>query len=283
MIERNYSIDILKFICAILVVFLHTDCVYHDYILPLTRCAVPCFFMISGYLLFNDGDIEISRLRRSTRNILHIIVWSTLLFACYKEAVAIHQGSVYIPSLRELFNFIVFNENPFGGHLWYLGAYLYVLLIVMIISKYKIWKYMFYAIPILLLTDLILGKYSLLLLDREFPVIYVRNFLFVGLPYFALGAWLKKYSDKISKIKYYYWLIGGILFSLTSLMEKWVLLYLDKNPGREHYFSSTLLALCLFLLVLSFKKKEPTYIRLLGIKIRFTYTSFILSLYQSSV
>ena len=49
MIERNYSIDILKFICAILVVFLHTDCVYHDYILPLTRCAVPCFFMISGY------------------------------------------------------------------------------------------------------------------------------------------------------------------------------------------------------------------------------------------
>ena len=28
MIERNYSIDILKFICAILVVFLHTDCVH---------------------------------------------------------------------------------------------------------------------------------------------------------------------------------------------------------------------------------------------------------------
>ena len=100
----------------------------------------------------------------------------------------INQGSVYIPSLRELFNFIVLNENPFGGHLWYLGAYLYVLLIAMIISKYKIWKYMFYAIPILLLTDLILGKYSLLFLDREFPVIYVRNFLFVGLPYFALGA-----------------------------------------------------------------------------------------------
>lgn len=69
MIERNYSIDILKFICAILVVFLHTDCVYHDYILPLTRCAVPCFFMISGYLLFNDGDIEISRLKRTVLGI----------------------------------------------------------------------------------------------------------------------------------------------------------------------------------------------------------------------
>ena len=75
---------------------------------------------------------------------------------------------------------------------------------------------MFYAIPILLLTDLILGKYSLLFLDREFPVIYVRNFLFVGLPYFALGACLKKYSDKISKIKYYYWLIGGIFIDVSN-------------------------------------------------------------------
>ncbi len=125
---------------------------------------------------------------------------------------------------------------------------------------------MFYAIPILLLTDLILGKYSLLLLNREFPFIYVRNFLFVGLPYFALGAWLKKYSDKISRIKYYYWLIGAILFSLTSLMEKWVLLYLDKSSVREHYFSSTLLALCLFLLVLSFNKKEPTIYSTIGNK-----------------
>ena len=55
--QRNYSIDILKFICATLVVFLHTKCAYQDIVLPLTRCAVPCFFMISGYLVYKEGGI----------------------------------------------------------------------------------------------------------------------------------------------------------------------------------------------------------------------------------
>lgn len=31
--QRNYSIDVLKFICAVLVVFLHTDFKWHDMIL----------------------------------------------------------------------------------------------------------------------------------------------------------------------------------------------------------------------------------------------------------
>ena len=35
MIERNYSIDILKFICAILVVFLHTDLIVY---IMITSC-----------------------------------------------------------------------------------------------------------------------------------------------------------------------------------------------------------------------------------------------------
>lgn len=45
--ERNHVIDLLKFTCAILVVFLHTKSAYHDALTPITRCAVPCFFMIS--------------------------------------------------------------------------------------------------------------------------------------------------------------------------------------------------------------------------------------------
>lgn len=42
--ERNHVIDLLKFTCAILVVFLHTKSAYHDALTPITRCAVPCFF-----------------------------------------------------------------------------------------------------------------------------------------------------------------------------------------------------------------------------------------------
>ncbi|MDD5792875.1 MAG: acyltransferase family protein [Erysipelotrichaceae bacterium] len=46
---RNKGLDILRIICALMVVFIHTN---HQsvYILSLCTIAVPIFFMISGYL-----------------------------------------------------------------------------------------------------------------------------------------------------------------------------------------------------------------------------------------
>lgn len=200
--QRNYSIDILKFICAVLVLFLHTDFKWHDAVLPFTRCAVPCFFMVSGFLLY-VGGIGKERLIRNIKHILYILLWSTLLFFVYKELWSIIHGELFVPSLRHWMLFIVFNENPFAGHLWYLGAYLYVLLIMLLVDKYKLWKYMLWVVPLLLLGDLIFGKYSLFLLGKEFPFVYVRNFLFVGIPYFMIGVWCKMHFDKLLKIRRY--------------------------------------------------------------------------------
>lgn len=56
---------------------------------------------------------------------------------------------------------------------------------------------LFYAIPLLLLLDLCFGKYSIALWGREFPYVYVRNFLCVGLPFVGIGMLLKKHKDKI--------------------------------------------------------------------------------------
>lgn len=190
MIYRNYSIDILKFICAALVVFLHTKCKYQDMVLPLTRCAVPCFFMISGYLLYKEGGIGARRIGRNLKHIAKITLWATVLFIFWKEFTSIKQGG-YVPSIREMMEWGVLNDCPFGFHLWYLYAYLYVLIIVLAIDKYKRWRWLFMSMPLLLLTDLAFGKYSLVVFNKEFPYILVRNFLFVGLPYFALGALLK--------------------------------------------------------------------------------------------
>lgn len=83
--SRNYAIDVLKFVCAVLVVFIHTtDWVFHQEFLPVIRCAVPCFFIILGYLLFDNErrTIEMSRLKRNIGHIGGIILWSTL-FICF--------------------------------------------------------------------------------------------------------------------------------------------------------------------------------------------------------
>lgn len=209
MSQRNYSIDILKFVCAVLIVLLHTGFKWHDTILPLTRCAVPCFLMISGFLLYTENGIGMERLKRNVYHIWHIILWSTLLYAVVKEAMAIVHDGVFFPSLRQWIYFVVFNENPFGFHLWYLGAYMYVLLIMMVVDKYKLWKPMMAITPFLLLGDLLFGKYCLLFFHREFPYVFVRNFLFVSLPYFMIGIWMKRHINRLLSINRYVYLGGG--------------------------------------------------------------------------
>lgn len=207
--QRNYFIDVLKFICAVLVVFLHTDFKWHYMILPFTRCAVPSFLMISGFLLYSGEGIRQERLMRNIKHILHIFLWSTLLFFIYKEALSIVHGELFVPSFKQWVFFLIFNENPFAGHLWYLGAYLYVLLIMLVVDRHSLWKCMLWFTPLLLMGDLVLGKYSLLLLGKEYPFVYVRNFLFVGIPYFMLGIWCKKHFGKLLKINRYIYSGGG--------------------------------------------------------------------------
>lgn len=132
-----------------------------------------------------------------------------------------------------------------GGHLWYLGAILYVLIIVFLADKFNFSIILYYLIPILLVCDLLFGKYSLLIWGREFPVCYVRNFLFVGLPYFCIGRLIQ--SGMGNRIKTTS-LMGMIaLFSTTSIMERYILVSADMNAIRDHYISSTFLVLAIFL------------------------------------
>lgn len=263
--QRNYSIDILKFICAVLVVFLHTKCAYLDLVKPLTRCAVPCFFMISGYLLYKEGGIGTERIKRNFIRVARITLWATVLFIFWKEFTYVKDGG-YVPSVRQMLEWVVLNDCPFGFHLWYLYAYLYVLIIVLVIDKHQLWRWLFLFIPLLLLIDLAFGKYSLVVFNKEFPYILVRNFMFVGLPYFALGALFKSMQIPCvanKKIK----LVGGvILFSLTSLLEQYILISIDKCPAREHYISSTFLAIYLFWLLVSIKVEKPNVMSNIGEK-----------------
>lgn len=256
MLTRNYSIDVLKFLCTFLVVVIHSHFEFHSHILPITRCAVPCFFMISGYLLFNGKFVGEERLKRGIRHILNIMIWATLLFAVCKEIDSLFiNGTYYFPSLRSLICFVVLNENPFNYHLWYLSAYLYVLIIVLMVERYSKWKYLFYAIPVLLACELILGY----ILSHY---LFVRNFLFEGLPYFSLGAFLKtKYCAGLYKISRAKWFGLCVVFSFTSELEN-----LYTGIIKEHFISTIFLSISLFVLIVSTKYDKPMMTSVLGAK-----------------
>jgi len=228
--ERNYSIDLLKFTMAVLVVFLHSDWVGTNTVNPIARCAVPTFFMISGFLLYDEHTIGRERIVRNLKNIWHIFVWSSILFLLMKEMSYIAKGDFWLPSLRQAIKFLLFNEHPFYWHLWYIPAYLYTLVIMWIVDKYNLYKCLFFVTPLLLMGDLVFGKYSVMLWGREFNAIYVRNFIFVGVPYFILGIFIKRHLNKVIGINKLAILTGGdfcIFFVYSNVTS---LIYMDGKP-----------------------------------------------------
>lgn len=183
---RNYSIDTLKLICCFLVVFIHCDYPYKQYVIPITDVAVPLFFSISGYFTYGTKNKWGGRMLR----ILRILGWSIALYLLKTELYqwfAYHH--LYCPSLRDGVNFFLFNDVSVSIHLWYLSAYLYVLGFAYLIDKFDLWEYAFYAvIPLLLI-----GSYIRYYISDICPeqIQYFRNAYFTGLPYFLIGATIK--------------------------------------------------------------------------------------------
>ncbi len=243
--NRKYGLDFLKFICCFMVVCLHVPLPngIRDIVVPISRMAVPIFFMITGY--FYSFTKEREREKIQIAKMVKLLIGSNILYFTYTFALCFVKGNSVLSyfNIKNIQNFIFLNESPFGAHLWYLGAILYVLIIIYFFEKWTNRDKLYFLIPILLLTDLLLGKYSLLILKKEFPIIVVRNFLFVGLPYFLLGDFFFKKKINI-KPKHLILLI--IFFACTTLVERFLLEKFELNTTRDHYFSTSFLAVFAF-------------------------------------
>ena len=134
--ERNRfaGFDILKFLCAFLIVCIH--CPFPGeagaYFTSLTRIAVPIFLMITGY--YYCDTVERGKTVMQIKKILVLVIEANLIFLFWKAFYTIVSGEYLGSFLLDTFTFknlmklLLLNVSPFGGHLWYLGAILYVLL-----------------------------------------------------------------------------------------------------------------------------------------------------------
>lgn len=189
-VERNNGLDILKFICAFLVICIHATFTSREYVEPLTRAAVPVFFMISGY--FSADKVKVQQIKRILRIFLLWFVIYTLwcIFTAYTKGIAAMDLISSWLNPETLWNLVLLNKVPVAGHLWYLSALLYVLIIVHVFKRWINWLYR--SIPVLLGGALLLGTYSYYVFGSNFPVMYSRNFLLTGLPFYLIGALIKE-------------------------------------------------------------------------------------------
>lgn len=254
---RNNTIDILKFICAFLVILIHASYPYKDAVLPVTDVAVPLFFCISGFFIFGRG-CNTNRIKR----IAIIIAWSFVLYFAKTELYhLVVMRQAYFLSVNDWINLLIFNDVAFAIHLWYLPAYLYALFVVYAIEKYNMWSFSFYFIIPLLVIGTIIK------MNVPGPEIqYHRNFLFSGLPYVLTGAFLRSKlagNDlNMCKLKK---LMGGVSCLVVLLMGLRYIVPAGRSWSNFVMDADLfLLVVCIFLFVLSIRNTKVSVWTKLG-------------------
>lgn len=210
--KRCNSIDIFRYVCAVLVVIIHTEPFYtgeysvvgvflKDY---LARIAVPFFFVVSGYFFFLKID---SRKWSGLKSAWHLIkiyaFWSVPYFLI--SFWVLHDEAV---TFFEFIKKCVLDFLLFGSyyHFWFFPALIFSMIISSVIYKLFGFKFLKYLSIVLFVLGCFGSSYVALgsqipILSSlfEFEYFYViRRILMTGLPFLVLGGWLSSKKDKIA-------------------------------------------------------------------------------------
>ena len=249
--KRYDGLDFAKFLCAFMVIAIHVTYFGKEYIDSLATLAVPVFFMITGF--FYSSTQKSNREGTQIKKVAGLFLFSNLLYFVWKifKCILLHESIAdYLHSLRSLklwIDFMVFNESMFSGHLWYLGALLYVLVIILLVDKYSDRKKLYKVIPLLLAINLIFGSYSILTVEVRLPHTWTRNFLFCGLPFFLLGDAAREKAGKATNGQY----VAVAVASAVIIIAETVFLRSTGDLFNGDFFAGTsFLAYSLFALFL---------------------------------
>lgn len=298
-IERNNSIDIFRFISALLVVAVHTNPAteispYLGYfcsqILP--RVAVPFFFCVSGYFYIKKLNRvtekrEMIKIFRTTfLSYLKIyFFWSIVYLVCdYKRYF--YEGV----SVKGVIAGIVLNFLVYGSyyHLWYFIGIFFLLIIVT-------WCYMIRAEKILAHFSVILyfvgvlgcayyqignkiPLFSMLISSSCFTLI--RRILLMALPFFMMGYFLPQISDRKISIKL---VLAGVFFVGEIIVVN--ILGLNSNIIETIFLYIFLAYIIVWLLhhPLQEKKRTGEICRYLASFVYFSHPLFIMIITQIGV
>lgn len=254
--NRNISIDVLRILACALVVLHHTKIDSSNSILHLlyaasftiTRCAVPLFFMISGYLLISQSGDAMSFLKkRFDRIIVPLLVW-LLVYNLFS-------GTFYgVTDWTSFFSSFFSLES--APHLWFLYALIGVYLLIPIVSPF-LQKVTFRGLVFYMLIwgiTLIFNNNnftSFPSLDFNHHGMVFTNIFFAILPFYGYFGYL--ILGYIVKIKWEYisrsrWKILSAVL-LIGIVSKLIILLLLNEAASIAYLSIPTVAFALFLFI----------------------------------
>lgn len=209
--KKNYFLDYLKGLACFGVVFFHVKLPHYvldGVIQAMFRFAIPLYFMVSGYFCdTTDRDKLEKKLPGKCRHIIKICIIGCVYYFIFQMLIAVFgdsHGSVsdVIDRLRQCFNvkalfeWVVFNQDPFINIMWFTFALLYCYLILWIINHFNWYHKVFWLVPVLIGVHMVMGN-ILTLFGMAVNKLYYRNFLLFGLPFLLLGIWIRRNQEKL--------------------------------------------------------------------------------------
>ncbi len=112
--KQNNGINLFKFLCAILVVGIHTEPFGNLGILDslfgiITRIAVPYFFVCSSYFYFLKGD-TIQKLKHYIKRIFTLYLLWSIVYLAYDIYIYIYIRHIHIPHYLQLYTRFLFTR-----------------------------------------------------------------------------------------------------------------------------------------------------------------------------
>lgn len=244
--ERNYSIDVMRFVVSLLVVLCHTQIFYGIntnlyYVVScfLPRFCVPYFFVVAGFYyirsLLNGGNT----FQKHLKAYLKVYIQWTILYYAISFVMNVVLGNEPIGQFlmeRVLYFFTVGSYS----HFWYFPALIYSMCIVTGVYHFGKEKGIrvltVISVLFFMLGVLGTGYYEI---GIQIPIfsewitkyreVYapMRDILFFGFPAYMSGYYIVKYEKKIrenpTKIYGRNLLLGGILYFVEIMVLIFVL------------------------------------------------------------
>lgn len=243
----NGSIDIVKFLMAILVIGIHTEPFQNNIWLDrgfgiITRLCVPFFFIVSSYLFWNKPNQNLGRYIK--RMLILYFIWTIIYLPLY-------WNSIKNMSILSILRGLLWDGNLIHG-LWFLLASIVGLLFTYGLSKKLNIRIVFIISIIFLIIGTVKSTYSTAveqLTGITLPdYLGFRNGLFYAFPYFTLGMAVAK-TDNLKKIKINRLLIGFVISLLLLIAETFLFVIVFKTTTTILWLSVLPYAFFFFLIV----------------------------------